>query len=321
MATGKPQLLFVHGIGGLRDTATDRRRWLEALAAGARDAQMADAISGLTQGWLADVTFANYSDLFNRRGAQGDTAGELDEAEVPFLAELLDAMLEELAEQFPAASSLQDARIIADARFQLDAAVQRRQSQGAGDVGRRLVGVTTTMLRLPGVRQAAQWANGWAALSQLAQVGRYLNRRAKKAELGAAVRERVLEGLNPARPLVVVSHSLGTVVAYEALYEYEGAVPVWITVGSPLALGAVVLDRLVPRPASCPANVASWLNFWDRDDVVVGRPHLANWIGPSKGGVKAVTQRVDSRGLWTHTATKYLEHGAVARPVIEALRP
>jgi hypothetical protein len=39
MATGKPQLLFVHGIGGLRDTASDRRRWLEALVDGARDAE------------------------------------------------------------------------------------------------------------------------------------------------------------------------------------------------------------------------------------------------------------------------------------------
>ncbi|QKZ24650.1 hypothetical protein HUT05_06460 [Streptomyces chartreusis] len=321
MAAGKPQLLFVHGIGGLRDTATDRRRWLEALAAGARDAGMADAISGLTQGWLADVTFANYSSLFNLRGAQGDAVRELDAAEVTFLAGLLEAMLEELAEQCSAERSPQDARVIADARFQLDAAVLGRQSQGVGEIGRGLVGVTTTMLRLPGVRQAAQWMNGWAILSQLSQVGRYLDRRVRKVELGAAVRSRVLEDLDPARPLVVISHSLGTVVAYEALHEYGGGVPVWITLGSPLALGAVVLDRLVPRPASCPPNVAQWLNFWDRDDVVVGRPHLANWIGPSKNGVKAVTERVDSRGLWTHTATKYLAHGAVARPVIEALKP
>ncbi|MFF7795785.1 hypothetical protein [Streptomyces sp. NPDC007991] len=321
MITGKPQLLFVHGIGGLRDTATDRRRWLESLAAGARDAERADAISALTQSWLADVTFANYSDLFNRRGAQGDAAGERDEHEAPFLMELLDSMLEELAEEFPLESSPQEARVIRDARFQLDAAIEGRQAQGAGEIGRRLVGVTTTMLRLPGVRQAAQWMNGRGVLSQLAQVGRYLDRRAKKAELGTVVRARVLESLDPARPLVVVSHSLGTVIAYEALHEYEGAVTLWVTLGSPLALGAVVLDRLVPCPAFCPANVASWLNFWDRDDIVVGRPHLAHWIGPSESGVKAVTERVDSRGLWTHTATKYLRHGIVARPVIEALRP
>jgi hypothetical protein len=313
MATGKPQLLFVHGIGRLRDTATDRRRWLEALAAGTRDANMAEVISALTQGWLADVTFANYSDLFNRRGAQGHAAGELDEYEVPFLTELLDSILGELSEQFPP-------EVIRDARFQLDAAIQGQQAQGVGDIGRRLIGVTTTMLRLPGVRQAAQWMNGSALLLQLAQVGRYLDRRAKMAELGAAIRGRVLDRLDPARPLVVVSHSLGTVVAYEALHEYEGTVPLWVTLGSPLALGAVVLDRLVPRPAHCPENVASWLNFWDRDDIVVGRPHLAEWIRPSRSGVKAVTERVDSRGLWTHTATKYLKHGTVARPVIEALQ-
>ncbi|MEU7282367.1 hypothetical protein AB0A69_26850 [Streptomyces sp. NPDC045431] len=321
MATGKPQLLFVHGIGGLRDTATDCRRWLEALAAGTRDADMADVISALTQSWLADVTFANYSDLFNRRGTQGRAARELDEDEVPFLAELLDSILDELSEQFPPESSPQDARVIRDARSRLDAAVQGRQAQGVGDIGRRLIGVTTTMLSLPGLRQTAQWMNGSALLFQLAQVGRYLDRRAKKAELGAAIRGRVLDCLDPARPLVVVSHSLGTVVAYEALHEYEGMVPLWVTLGSPLALGAVVLDRLVPRPGRCPENVASWLNFWDRDDVVVGRPHLAQWIRPSRSGVKAVTERVDSRGLWTHTATKYLEHGTVARPVIEALQP
>lgn len=321
MATGKPQLLLVHGIGGLRDTATDRRRWLESLASGARDAEMADVISALTQGWLADVTFANYSDLFNRKGTQGDTAGELDDHDVPFLTELLGSMLDELAEQFPSESNPQNARVICDARFQLDATVQGRQTQGPGEIGRRLVGITTTMLRLPGVRQAAQWMNGWALLFQLAQVGRYLDRRPTKASLGSAVRARLLDGLDPARPLVVVSHSLGTVVAYEALHEYGGTVPLWVTLGSPLALGAVVLDRLVPTPATCPNNVASWLNFWDRDDIIVGRPHLADWIHPSRSGVKAVTEDVDSLGLWTHTATKYLQHGAVARPVIEALRP
>ncbi|WP_231406195.1 hypothetical protein [Streptomyces sp. MC1] len=224
MTTGKPQLLFVHGIGDLRDTATDRRRWLEALAAGTRNAGMAEAISALTQGWLADVTFANYSDLFNRRGAQGGAVLDLDEQEVPFLTELLDSMLGELAEQLPKESSPRDARVVRDARFQLDVVIQGRQAQGVGDIARRLVGVTTTMLRLPGVRQAAQWINGSALLFQLAQVGRYLNRGAGRA-LGAAIRERVLDGLDPARPLVVVSHSLGTVVAYEALHEYGGTVP------------------------------------------------------------------------------------------------
>ncbi|MEU3290110.1 hypothetical protein [Streptomyces longwoodensis] len=282
---------------------------------------MAEILPTLTRGDLCDVTFANYSDLFNRPGSQGQSAEEFDEHAVTVMTELLDAVLEELSEQFPMENRSQEALVVRDARFQLDAVVEQRQTQGLGAIGRRLVGITTTMLRLPGVRRSAQWMNGQALFFQLAQVGRYLDRRSKKAKVGEAVRARVLDGLDHARPLVVVSHSLGTAVAYEALHEYEGTVSLWVTLGSPLALGAVVLDRLVPRPAVCPENVAAWLNFWDRDDVVAGRPHLAKWISPNSDGVKAVTERVDSSGIWTHTATKYLEHAAVARPVIEALQP
>jgi hypothetical protein len=67
--------------------------------------------------------------------------------------------------------------------------------------------------------------------------------------------------------------------------------------------------------------VGAWLNFWDRNDIVVGRPRLADWIAPSGGGVKAQTAPVKSAGVWTHTATKYLEHAEVARPIVKALVP
>ncbi|MEQ4608022.1 hypothetical protein ABMX48_14995 [Streptomyces cavourensis] len=63
--------MFVHGIGGLRDAAEERREWLNALADGARAAGHADAVSGLTQGWLAETRFADYSDLFTDPDAQG----------------------------------------------------------------------------------------------------------------------------------------------------------------------------------------------------------------------------------------------------------
>lgn len=319
---GKPQLVFVHGIGGLRNADQDRTRWLQALATGARAAGHEKTISALTQGWLADVKFADYSDLFGGRGAQGAaTDAELDKADEELTAGLLDAMLDDLVEQFPPDTGSQDARMVQQARHHLDAMTTGRQPQGVGAPFRQLVWVTTTLMQMPVLRQTAQWLNGKSFMLQLSQVARYLNRRGSKADLGAAVRARVLEGLDPSRPLVVVSHSLGTVVAYEALHEYEGQVPLWVTLGSPLALGGVVLQRLVPRPPHCPGRVGAWLNFWDRDDVVAGRPRLADWIAPGPTGVKAETESVESRGLWTHTATKYLEHRQVAGPVVEALLP
>ncbi|MEV6105927.1 hypothetical protein AB0M28_14600 [Streptomyces sp. NPDC051940] len=319
----KPQLVMVHGIGSRRDTDTEQGAWLDALAAGLRAAERDGEAAALLRGALADVRFANYSDLFDRPGAQGEPADALDDADAPFLADLLGSLLDGLDEQFPAGEYDPDSaerEALDDARFRVEAVLSGRQAQGAGEPVRVLVGAATSILSLPVLRKGAQWMSGRAFLFQLAQVGRYLDR-SRGGALGQAVRERILDGTDPDRPLVVVSHSLGTVVAYEALHEHPGPVPLWVTLGSPLALGAVVLDRLVPRPAQCPETVGAWRNYWDRDDIVVGRPELAKWVAPSSTGVAAVTAPVTSSGLWVHTATKYLEHRTVAEPVAEALRP
>ncbi|MGW4786728.1 hypothetical protein [Streptomyces sp. NPDC004230] len=320
MGTANPQLVFVHGIGGLRNAEAERQQWLRALAAGVRAAGQAELVSALAQGWLADVRFADYSDLFNTGRAQGGVpGGELDPSDEQVLSGLLEAMVDELAEQYPPDTGTRDARVIEQAQHHIDSLSSGSRAQGVGEFARRLVWVTTTLLQLPGLRQGVQWVNGQAFALYLSQVARYLNRHGDRAALGSAIRSRVLEGLDPARPLVVVAHSLGTVVAYEALHEYEGPVALWVTLGSPLALGGVVLQRLVPRPPSCPEGVGAWHNFWDRNDVVVGRPRLADWIAPSSRGVKAETAPVKSGGVWTHTATKYLEHPEVAGPIVAAL--
>ncbi|MGW2303878.1 hypothetical protein [Streptomyces sp. NPDC001809] len=322
MGTANPQLVFVHGIGGLRNAEAERQQWLRALATGVRATGRAELVSALTQGWLAEARFADYSDLFTPRGAQGSALGdELDPSDEQVLSGLLEAMVDELAEQYPPDTGTRDARVIEQARHHVYALSSGSRAQGVGGFARRLVGVTTTLLQLPGLRQGAHWVTGQAFALHLSQVARYLNRSGDRASLGSAIRSRVLEGLDPARPLVVVSHSLGTIVAYEALHEYEGSVALWVTLGSPLALGGVVLQRLVPRPPSCPEGVGAWHNFWDRNDIVVGRPRLADWIAPSSRGVKAQTAPVKSSGVWTHTATKYLEHAEVAGPIVKVLVP
>ncbi|MFJ3307080.1 alpha/beta hydrolase [Streptomyces sp. NPDC086549] len=316
--------MFVHGIGGLRDTAGERREWLDALAEGARKAGHSDAVSGLTQGWLAQTRFANYSDLFTDAEAQGsDTAelAELDDEQAPFLEEFVETLLDELGEQAAQQGDRRASAVIEDARAQLPRFDD--QAQGALAPFRALGRALTTLLQLPGLRQGAQWASGLPLLWHLSQVGRYLDRRAadgSERPLGARIRERVLRGTDPERPLVVVSHSLGSVVAFEALRDYPGQVKLLVTLGSPLATAAVVLPRVVPQPPRTPERVERWLNFWDRDDVVVGRPRIKNWMLPNTLGVLPVTDRVDSDGPWVHTGTKYLRQAAVAGPVVEALR-
>ncbi|MFE0449250.1 hypothetical protein [Streptomyces fungicidicus] len=316
-----PQLVLVHGIGGIRDAAEERREWLAALAEGARRAGHADAVTGLTRGWLTETRFADYSDLFADAGAQGGPAGELDAEDARFLERLVAALIDELGRQSAERDDRRSLSVIEDARAQLPRADE--QAQGIGAPLRVLGRVLTTLLQLPGMRQGTQWASGLPLLWHLAQVGRYLNRREPDGSgrpLDLRARRRVLEGVDPRRPLVVIAHSLGSVVAFEALHDHPGRVPLFVTLGSPLATATAVLQRIVPQPPRTPAPVERWLNFWDRDDIVVGRPRLKDWMRPSASGVLPVTDRVDSDGLWVHTATKYLRHAAVAGPVVEALK-
>ncbi|MEV5971510.1 hypothetical protein [Streptomyces sp. NPDC051921] len=318
-----PQLVFVHGIGGLRDTEQQRREWLEALADGARRAGHSDVISGLTRGWLAETRFANYSDLFTDAEAQGGSAGVSDDPEdVAFLEEFVAALVDELGHQAREQGDRRASAVVEDARAQLPG-MDDEQEQGLGEPVRVLGRALTSLLQIPGLRGSAQWASGLPLLGHLSQVGRYLSRR-RAADggpaLDARIRQRVLQGTDPERPLIVVAHSLGTVVAFEALRDYEGRVPLLMTLGSPLATAAAVLHRLVPQPPRTPARVERWLNFWDRDDVVVGRPRIEKWMLPNAEGVLPATERVDSDGLWVHTATKYLRQSDVAGPLVEALK-
>ncbi|GGT55238.1 hypothetical protein GCM10010271_68850 [Streptomyces kurssanovii] len=312
--------MLVHGIGGVRNAALECSAWLEALAEGARKAGHADAVSGLTQRWLADVRFANYSDLFLPLEAQGSNEG-LAHEQVVFLDVLVRDLIDELSRQARQQGDQHALRVIEDAREQLSRPSE--QSQGLGEPVRVLVRALTTILQVRGLRQAAQWASGWSLLGYLAQVGRYLDRNEHDCDgraLDARVRERVLQEMDPGRPLVVVAHSLGTVVAFEALHDHAGPVELLVTLGSPLATAAAVLQRVRPRPAQTPDSVRRWLNFWDRDDIVVARPRMHEWMLPNLGGVAPVTDRVDSDGVWVHTATKYLRQPAVAGPIVEVLK-
>lgn len=315
----RAQLLFVHGIGGVRDATGSRRQWLVALAEGARRAGHADAVSGLTQDWLAETRFADYSRLFLDPGAQGDN-GRLEE-QSDFLVALVAEMITELSAQAHDSGDQQTLSVLEAARRQLPGATG--EPQGAPEVVRVLGRALTTFLQIPGLRKSAQWVSGRPLLGQLAQVGRYLGRGEPDdagMALDARIRRCVLHGVDPSRPLVVVAHSLGTVVAYEALHQYPGQVALLVTLGSPLATGAAVLQRVRPRPARTPEAVERWINFWDRDDIVVARPKMHKWVLPSRTGVVPVTSRIDSDGVWVHTATKYLCQPAVAGPIVEALK-
>ncbi|WP_323186256.1 alpha/beta fold hydrolase [Streptomyces canus] len=302
----------------MRDPEAERGSWLAALAVGARRAGHSFEGSALEQNSFTDTAFAHYGDLFVRPQAQGGTASLGDAAGE---GEALRQLLEEVINtQPPASLGEEERRVLQHAHAQLTAT--GRQAQGSGELVRLLVNVCTTLLALPGMRRGGQWASGRILAGHLAQVTRYLARAELDdgRTLDERIRGRVLSFLDETRPTVVIAHSLGSVVALEALHQHRGPIPLLVTVGSPIGMRTVVHPRLRPQPPATPDCVGRWLNYWDRDDIIAPRPWLERDVLPNTGGCQPVSDRVDSDGIWVHTATKYLSQASVAGPVVEALR-
>jgi pimeloyl-ACP methyl ester carboxylesterase len=108
----------------------------------------------------------------------------------------------------------------------------------------------------------------------------------------ARVRQAALDRLAAvvgAETRVVVGHSLGSVVAYEALCAHpEWPVQALVTLGSPLGIRNMIFDRLNPAPAvgasgeiqgRWPGEVQSWVNVADAGDVVALVKDLRSLFG------------------------------------------
>lgn len=317
------RLVFVHGIGGLRNAEHELASWAGSLADGMRAAGHTALAERLTAEDASHCSFAYYADLFSPPETQGGGEARV-EAEA---GEIMEGLLVELTASLVSehsATEVRDSawqhreRILAHARAEADTS---GQAQGALSALRRALNVATTLMALRPWSGVALWATPKLMVRDLAQVSRYLARGEKDASgrtLDCRVRHRVRETLGDA-PAVVVAHSLGTVVALEALRDHRAAIPLFVTLGSPLSMRTVVRPRLLPQPPRTPERVERWLNFWDKDDIIAVRPVLERDLLPNASGVLPRSSRIDSDGMWVHSAEKYLAQAAVAGPVAEAL--
>jgi len=88
-------------------------------------------------------------------------------------------------------------------------------------------------------------------------------------------RTAAIEGLAQAiarvSPRILIAHSLGSVIAYEALHAHPDCqVEVFLTLGSPLAMPDVVYDRLAEHagPRGRPPGIRRWINIADHGDII-----------------------------------------------------
>ncbi len=138
----------------------------------------------------------------------------------------------------------------------------------------------------------------------------------EQGRIRAWVLRRVLEHVGEPTKLVIVGHSLGSVIAADVLRRLPPTIEVvgMVTIGSPLAHETFHLDRLTEVLDEPPANLRWWVNFWSTADVVPARRGLSSaipWV---------LDQRILERNpIGAHDATNYLEDKRVATAIGHAL--
>jgi pimeloyl-ACP methyl ester carboxylesterase len=156
-----------------------------------------------------------------------------------------------------------------------------------------------------------------AFIGALKQVRRYL----KETEIRAAARKAVDAAVDK-DTRVLVAHSLGTVVTYEALHEYGGA-PRWanvrtlVTLGSPLGIPNLIFDALEPAPnagrGAWPPRIERWTNISDDGDVVA----LTKKLGPLFGDALVDIRIVN--GATAHDVMPYLTSAETGKAIADGL--
>ncbi|ONI70997.1 hypothetical protein ALI144C_51520 [Actinosynnema sp. ALI-1.44] len=295
------EVVLVHGIAQEQKSADGLEAdWLPSLAGGVRVAGYPELADRLWRTRDVDVRMAFYGDLFLPKDQQGG-ADELDEAEWEFAERLGVEWLRRVAED----ASRESDR--ATAARELDQ--QTGETQGARAVLRPVIN---------GLTRVKPFARFGVALAErvvvkaLRQVTRYLTDEDTRAEV-----QRRVAALLDEDTKVVVSHSLGSVVAYEAAHQLDRPLPLLVTCGSPLGLRSVVHDRLRPQPPAVPPQVRRWINVVDQDDLVAARPELTSMF-PGAQGVLESVYTVDN-GAKPHEAMFYLAKRQIGLPVAETL--
>lgn len=291
------QLIFVHGRSQEnRDSVALKAEWVDAWKRGL-------AKSGLTNPLPdADIRFPYYGDTLVQMlaGLSADQAADIV-VRGPAPGGEAEQMMREMIQEIATTQGISEE----DVRQLLSQDIIERGPlnwgwvqgilealDGIGPVSKKLVALTT------------------------ADVSHYLTNTPARSEIDRGV----CSAATPGTEAVVVSHSLGTVVAYSCLMGKSGSawpnvrVPLFVTLGSPLAVTAVK-SRL--RPHAFPAAVGHWLNAMDEDDVVSLHP-----LTPKHFNTGRTIENDTTIDNWTdnqHGIGGYLDDEDTARRIFEAV--
>lgn len=278
------RIVGVHGVGyQFQGEHQVHSQWLPALKDG-----LALASRKLTSD--NDFVCASYGTLFRPKGKAGGYP-PLDASDVTdgWEREMLELWWSEAVETDPAVSGPEERTKLRTPNIVQRALNALSRSRFFADLSER------------------------ALIFDLKQVYRYLHE-PEVRETAQASLERVVSS----ETTVIIAHSLGSIVAYEALCRHpEWPVRTFVTIGSPLGIGNLIFDKLRPSPEDgvgvWPSGITQWFNIADKGDVVALVKDLASRFGPH------VTDRLVYNGVKAHDATHYLTSKEVGDAVSSGL--
>ncbi|MFE1299368.1 trypsin-like serine peptidase [Streptomyces sp. NPDC058731] len=283
---GRRHLVFLHGRSQEHKDPQDlRREWTAGLNQGLVRA-------GLPTVDPADAWFPYYGDRLVQALAAHEAVPRVTEAVGPSPAEAV-------APASPTARAVYE-EMIGEAARKWNLPPERQP-----DLERITLGdVVGRLHRQLGWLAARSDLDAWTIALILRDVAAYLDDRpVRDAVLGS-----VLETLPEDGEVILVSHSLGTVVGMDLTTRLSPALRTihLTTVGSPLGLDSVYKRLLIGGPKR-PDVVADWLNWWSPSDAVaIGCPLADEWAG-------AVTDvAVLNAHDRAHDIAEYLSHPEVA---------
>jgi len=151
----------------------------------------------------------------------------------------------------------------------------------------------------------------------LKQAAAYLHKGNLKEKIDSLVYEQAFETIDKTQKTIIISHSLGTIVAYTLLREFQKEIPVelFITAGSPLGI-EIAKKRLGP-PLAKPAGVKKWLNIADSDDFVALHKRLTVKTFGTSNIINIAN--LDNGHADPHSIIKYLSHERVIKHILKAM--
>lgn len=298
----KRQLVFIHGRAQeQKDSAALKAEWIDALKEGL-------AKSGLTLPIAEpDIRFPFFGDTLYDL-VDGKTAGEAaqvivrgddtDEEEKRFTRAVIQAIR--------AKAGITDEQMAA--------------LSGLEVINRGPLNWEWFQAVLRAVDRHVPYGSGSSIALFTHDVYQYL----KSPVIREIIDDGVRAALSPDVETVVVSHSLGTVIAYNLLRR-EGQmrgwkVPLFVTLGSPLAITEIRKTLKSFSTARCPECVFEWFNALDERDVVALYP-LDTEHFPLEPADPAIDNKRDVRNNTSnrHGIAGYLDDGEVARRIHAAL--